>query len=74
MDWYNYNNNNKDQYAEEKRWVFGFDLKEESEDECLTERGRKFQSTGPMYSKYLSPRVFLPILGTDYDRYSHSFF
>ena len=30
-----------DQYAEEKRWVFSFDLKEESEDECLTERGRE---------------------------------
>ena len=40
-----------DQYAEEKRWVFSFALKEESEDECLTvtERGREFQSTGPMY-------------------------
>ena len=33
------------QYAEEKRWVFSFGFKEESEDECLTERGRKFQST-----------------------------
>ena len=30
--------------AEEKRWVFSFDLKEESElDERLTERGRKFR-------------------------------
>ena len=28
--------------------VFSFDLKEESEDECLRERGREFQSTGPM--------------------------
>ena len=28
-----------DQYAEEKRWVFRIDLKEESEDEYLTERG-----------------------------------
>ena len=27
-----------DQYAEEKRWALSFDLKEESEDECLTER------------------------------------
>ena len=34
-----------DQYAEEKRWALSFDLKEESEDECLTERGREFQST-----------------------------
>ena len=38
-----------DQHADEKRWGFGFDLKEESEDECLTERGREFQITGPMY-------------------------
>ena len=51
-------------YAEEKRWLFSFDLKEESEDECLTERGSEFQSTGPMYWKDLSPRVLLPILGT----------
>ena len=26
-----------DQYAEEKRWVFSFDLKDESEDKCLPE-------------------------------------
>ena len=32
-----------DQYAEEKRWVFSFDLKKESENECLAERGREFQ-------------------------------
>ena len=38
-----------DQYAEEKRWVCSFDLKEENEDECLTERGRNFQITGPMH-------------------------
>ena len=42
------------QYAEEMRCVFSFDLKEESEDECLTERGRVFRSTGPMYCKDLS--------------------
>ena len=30
-----------DQYAEEKRWVFCFDLKEESEDECLADRERE---------------------------------
>ena len=29
------------QDAEEKRWVFNFDLKEESEEACLTERGRE---------------------------------
>ena len=34
--------------AEEKRWVFSFDLKEESK-ECLTERGREFQITCPMH-------------------------
>ena len=37
------------QYAEEQRWVFSSDLKEESEDESLTERGREFQITDPMY-------------------------
>ena len=31
--------------AEEKRWVFSFDLKEASEEACLTERGREFQMT-----------------------------
>ena len=30
-----------DQSAEEKTWVFSFDLRVESEDECLTERGRE---------------------------------
>ena len=30
-----------DQYAAEKRWVFSFDLREVSEDKCLTERGIK---------------------------------
>ena len=29
--------------------VFSFDLKAESEDECLTETGREFQTTGPIY-------------------------
>ena len=38
-----------DQYAEEKRWVFRIAVKEESEDKCLTERGREFQITDPMY-------------------------
>ena len=37
------------QYAEEKRWVFSFDLKEESDMACLTEKGREFQMTGPKY-------------------------
>ena len=41
-------------YEEEKRWVFSFYWKEESEDECLTERGIDCQSTGPMYWKDLS--------------------
>ena len=38
-----------DQYAEEKTHVFSFELKEESEDECLTERGCEIQSTGPVH-------------------------
>jgi len=38
-----------DQYAEEKRWDFSFNLKEESDNECLTERGREFQIAGPIY-------------------------
>ena len=29
------------QYAEEKRWVFSFDLKEQSEDGCLTEKKQR---------------------------------
>ena len=37
------------QHAEEKRWVFSFVLKEESEDESLKERGNEFQITGLMY-------------------------
>ena len=40
------------------------DLEDESEDECLTETGREFQITGPMYWKDLSPRVLLPVQGT----------
>ena len=48
MGWYN-EKKTTDQYAEEKRRVFSFDLKEESEDECLTERGREFQISDPMY-------------------------
>ena len=39
-----------DQYAEEKGWVFNFALKEESEAECLTERGREFQITERLVS------------------------
>ena len=54
----------KNLYAEEKRWVFNSDVKEDSEEECLTERGREFQITGPMFEKDLTPRVPLPILGT----------
>ena len=34
-----------DQYAEEKRWVFSFGLKEESERACLTEREKKKKIT-----------------------------
>ena len=40
--------------AEEKRWVFSFDLKEESElDERLTERGRKFRCFSTLCSLFL---------------------
>ena len=39
----------RNQYAEEKRWVFSFDLKEESDMACLTEKEREFQMTGPIY-------------------------
>ena len=41
---------------------FRFDLKEESEVACLTEKGKEFQMTGPMYWKDLSPRVLLHTL------------
>ena len=50
-----------DQYAEEKRWVFSFDLREWRR---IPDREREFQSTGPKYWKDLSPRDLLPILGT----------
>ena len=49
-----------DQYAEEKRWVFSFDLKEESEDVCLTERGREFQSTVQCTEGILPPGTSCP--------------
>ena len=42
-------NAERNQKAEEKRQVFSTDLKEETEEECLTERRRGFQMTGPMY-------------------------
>ncbi|WP_419652715.1 hypothetical protein, partial [Thiolapillus sp.] len=54
----------RNQSAEEKRWVFIFDLKEESDVACLTEKEREFQMTGPIYCKDLSPRVLLHTLGT----------
>ena len=38
----------ENQQAEEKRWVFSFDLKEESDVACLTEKEREFQMTGPI--------------------------
>ena len=47
------------QYAEQKRWIFSFDLKEESDVMCLIEKGREFQMTGPIYLKDLSPRALL---------------
>ena len=43
---------------------FSFDLKEESEDECLTKRGREFRSSGAQAQCIERiPRVFLPIPG-----------
>ena len=39
----------RNQYAEEKRWVFRFNLKEENDVACLTEKEREFQMTGPIY-------------------------
>ena len=52
------------QYAEEKSWVFSFDLIEESEEECLTQGGRDFQIIGPRYRNDFSSRFLLPFLGT----------
>ena len=57
-------NKRTNQYAEEMRWVFSFDLKEVSKEECLTKTGREFQISGPVYWTDLSPRVILPILRT----------
>ena len=34
---------------QKRRCVFSFGLKEESEVACLTEKGREFQMTGPIY-------------------------
>ena len=39
----------RNQKAEEKRWVFSFDLIEESDVACLTEKEREFQMTGLIY-------------------------
>ena len=44
-----------DQYAEEKRRVFSFYLKEESADECLIERGNEFQITGLYTERLCAP-------------------
>ena len=38
MGWYTEKKNDRSIYAEEKRWVFSFDLKEETEDDCLRQR------------------------------------
>ena len=51
------------QISMRKRWVFSFCIKEESEEDCLTERGREFQMPGPMYWKEVSPTIPLPTLG-----------
>ena len=39
-------------------------MKVESDVACLTEKGREFQVTGPIYRKDLSPRALLYTLGT----------
>ena len=38
-----------DQYAEEKRWVLSFDLKEESEDECHILHTHNYGHTEPIF-------------------------
>ena len=53
-----------DRYAQEKRRVFSFDLREQSENECLTERGREFHITGPMRWIFPPTSRLLDILGT----------
>ena len=37
------------QYAEDETWVYSFDVKEENEVACPTERGREFRMTDPMH-------------------------
>ena len=54
MDWYS-EKKTTDQYAEEKRWVFSFDLKEASENECLTEREEGSSRTRVQYIERISP-------------------
>ena len=39
----------KQEISRQKRWVFSFDLKEESDMACLTEKEREFLMTGPIY-------------------------
>ena len=39
----------KREISRQKRWVFSFDLKEESDVAYLTEKEREFQMTGPIY-------------------------
>ena len=56
-----------DRYAEEKRRIFSFDVKE-SED-IITETEREFQIIDPMYLKALSPRSFCPSLEHEISEY-----
>ena len=58
--------------AVDSRAGFNFDLNEENEQECLAGKEREFQRTGPMYWKYLYPRVFPPNLGTTKIRVSEA--
>ena len=60
MGWYT-EKKTTDQHAVEKRWVFSFDLKEESEDERLTERKRVPDDRSDVLKGSLSPGSFCPL-------------
>ena len=50
-------------YTEEKSLVFSFGFKEDSEEACLTKKGREFLMTGPMYwnDHYKVPPVHIRV-------------
>ena len=49
MGWLNEKKENDISACRREEVGFSSDLKEESEEECLTERGREFQITGPIH-------------------------